>query len=133
MRFITMNYAAEWQSLTQAALEEIRLEDSGDSVQEQRAQSVVRSLPHFMLMCFCEQEREKHAFRWEPLDGFKPAHLYLIQKHSWTLQTVREMTVADLCLALHEELVRLQLPDAAKNAIQSDVVHYEVTGLGLKL
>lgn len=133
MQSISLNYAKEWQRLTRAALIEIRPDDTKAATEEQRVSAILKALPEFLLACFCELERGKSARLWEPLEGFKPAHLHLMHKHHWTLETVRAMTAADLCLALHSELLAMQMPDAAKEVVRSDAAHYEMAGLKLGL
>lgn len=133
MQSPSINYAAEWQRLTHAALTEIRPEDTKAATNDQRVSAVLRALPEFLLACFCEREREKSARLWEPLEGFKPAYLHLMDKHHWTLETVCAMSAADLCLALHSELLAMQMPEAAKEVVRSDAAHYEMAGLKLGL
>lgn len=131
MCFTPMNYSAEWRRITKSALQELDPANAHSPNSDLCKRAILHAVPEYLLNCFCEREREKFAWQWGPLEGLKPAHLHLIQKHGWTLPGVRGMTIQDLCLALHHELAQLQLPEAARNAIQNDLDHHRVNAASL--
>lgn len=132
MKFEPMDYRAEWQKALDNAEASLGLSEVAEMTREDAKRAIVKALPQYLLMCFCEGVRMTDAKRWEPLEGLRAAHHYLIQKHQWSPQTVEALGVDQLCLALNPELRELDLSPQARAPFWSDVVHYRIQGLDLE-
>ncbi|GEM_PF-4616314 len=124
------NYAKEWSDRINKALS-AEGQSRDRASQEARAKALLKALPGYLLFCFCEEQKQDRATRWEPLEGIRPAQLYVIQKHHWLPDQAFSLTHEQLQLVLHDELRELALPERAIEPVQADLDAWEMEGVHL--
>lgn len=62
----------------------------------------------YLMEVFGDTLAEKQGYK--DINGMDAIHLYLINKHHWLPRDVRSMSLADLQLALHQEMQGWTLP-----------------------
>lgn len=126
-----LDYAAEWAKKFSEALQVHGYEIGANLSRQVQQEAVLKALPGYLLLCFCEEQRGLRGTRWEPLDGVKPAQLFVIQKHHWLPDQAFSLTHEQLQLVLHDELRALALTSRAYRVVQSDIEHLGLTGMKL--
>lgn len=85
--------------------------------------------PGYLLFCFCEKYRAKHATVWQRLEGLLPAQLFLIEKHHWLPDQVATIQEDQLLLLLHRELAEMRLPGHVRDLLLDDFSHLDIRDL----
>ncbi len=57
------------------------------------------------------EHRKKHGSRFNGLNGKQALHHIILLKYHWPLSAIRELSLADALLSLHDELQLESLPD----------------------
>ena len=109
MKFEKVYYPRVWADLLDAADHILELEPRNQWRGSRDSESMLRALGPYKLTCFCERYRVMNPSPWNDLPGDMPARIYLLNKHGWPPSQVLSLTVDELLLALHEELVSLRL------------------------
>lgn len=73
----------------------------------------------FALEVVLHLHREKYSTGWANLRGKRALEHLLIHKYSWSLSEIRSMSLSDIFLSLHEELLPKNLPEEVVNLINS--------------
>lgn len=68
---------------------------------------------NYALECFGDHLAESNNYP-NDIDGFDAIYLYLCNKHSWTIEQLRQMKLDDIRLALSEEMKGWKLPPDAR-------------------
>lgn len=132
MNFATerINYAIEWQDRLDAIVHKSLPE--GSRVTDQNfKEAAYKAYPGYLLFCFCEKYRQKHATHWQAFDGLVPAQLHLIEKHHWLPDQAFALSEEQLLLLLHQELVGMRLPQQAYQKLQDNFAYLDVRGVRL--
>lgn len=120
------DYDDIWSELTRSELH--RAEIDPDQVSPRQLGRVyTRVFRRYLLACYSQSLREEWATPWEPLEGFAPAWLSLVQRHHWPLGVVKEYSEEDLALLLHDELADFTLPEDAHRACRMDMEFTDTT------
>lgn len=127
-----VNYGIEWQDRLDEIVRKAVPEGSVIGDQDYRA-AVYKAFPAYLLFCFCEKYRQKHATHWQGFEGFIPAQLYLIEKHHWLPDQAFALKEEQLLLLLHQELVEMRLPQRAHQKLEHDFGYLDVRGVRLNL
>lgn len=85
--------------------------------------------PGYLLFCFCEKYRAKHATVWQKLEGLLPAQLFLIEKHHWLPDQVATIEEDQLLFLLHRELSDLRLPGHVREFLLDDFSQLNIRDL----
>lgn len=125
-----VNYGIEWQDRLDEIVRKAVPEGSVIGDQDYRA-AVYKAFPAYLLFCFCEKYRQKHATHWQGFEGFIPAQLYLIEKHHWLPDQAFALSEEQLLLLLHQELVEMRLPQHAHQKLQQNFEYLDVRGVRL--
>ena len=127
-----IDYETEWRDRLEAVINKALPEGSRVTDRDCR-EGVYKAYPGYLLFCFCEKYRQKHATHWQAFEGFIPAQLYLIEKHHWLPDQAFALNEEQLLLLLHQELVEMRLPPFAHQKLQHDFGYLDVRGVRLNL
>ena len=125
-----INYAHEWRDRLEAAVNEALPEGSRVSERDFR-EGAYKVYPGYLLFCFCENYRQQNATYWQPLEGFVPAQLCLIEKHHWLPDQALALTEQMLLLLLHRELAEFRFQPQAHQKLLDDFAQFDVRGVRL--
>nr|WP_244618534.1 hypothetical protein [Serratia fonticola] len=79
----------------------------------------LRVLQIFTLEYFLSEYRLKHGSPFNPLEGKKALHHLIFEKTKWPLHTIRELSLNDSLFIISDELRISNLPDKAREFIDS--------------
>ncbi|MEK2607817.1 hypothetical protein WLF18_01665 [Pseudomonas shirazensis] len=109
-----IDHYGEWSSALDFC-ERYLKENPQERIERDHQQQEVRmALGLYKLRCFANRIRSDQRSTWRQLSSDQALHLYLVNKHHWTLPQVQEMakTQFDLLYLLHHELLDFKLNEA---------------------
>ncbi|WP_439895398.1 hypothetical protein ACTACV_12670 [Pseudomonas syringae] len=77
----------------------------------------------YKLQCYCLRLVTKYESPWLELSALEAGRLYLLNKHHWTPEVLREQTLNDLLALLHEELVQMKMSQKEWEPVQNWTSH----------
>lgn len=91
----------------------------GQVEEPQHSQCKNRSALIFILESVLHLHRQAHATHWSPLEGRKALDHLLLHLYKWPLSEIRALSLADVILALQDQLMPDNLPDEVKSVLKS--------------
>lgn len=86
-----------------------------------------RTAQIFALDILLYEHRKKYGNQLNGLNGKQALHHKLLLKYKWPLSVIRELTLSDVLLALHDELQFSSLPKSVGDYLEQVVrTHYPV-------
>ncbi|MEX6663187.1 hypothetical protein [Pseudomonas sp. W2-17] len=110
MKLVGMNYRNAWgKAVDDNDASVDRLLRQGESPDSKLARLAFGS---YKLECFLEGLCTKYATAWLSLSPLEAGRLYLLNKHHWAPDTLKQVQKSDFVALLHEELIETPMTEA---------------------
>ncbi|RMM11453.1 hypothetical protein ALQ84_03568 [Pseudomonas caricapapayae] len=122
MRFPKINYKWVWADEVDRFEKALKEDPERRFSGQVSGQEYWQALGSYKLACFAERLRNGNIAIWDHPSQADILHLYLINKHHWTLEQARQIQKeGDFLLLLRSELEQLKLNGAEADPVKNSV------------
>ncbi|GFZ70592.1 hypothetical protein PSE10C_13340 [Pseudomonas amygdali pv. eriobotryae] len=122
MGFPKINYQWVWADEVEKSEKALKENPEQRFSGQGSGQEYRQALGRYKLACFAERLRNGNIAIWNHPSQADILHLYLINKHHWTLEQARQIQKEDeILLLLRNELEQLKLNEAEADPVKNSV------------